>query len=139
MVRAATVRRHDDATTGKGKIPQKSPDSTEESLTAIREASDTSHPERRAAPPVTPTGESDLAQTKPSATADLFNEEPQPGTWDSDSSLTRRAANDDRASLGQMLQAIHGRPARMPYIVASVAAFIWTAGGLATAYLYGGE
>src|SRR5664280_1295976 len=38
-----------------------------------------------------------------------------------------------------MLQAIHGRPARMPYIVASVAAFIWTAGGLATAYLYGSE
>ena len=28
---------------------------------------------------------------------------------------------------------------RQPYIVASVAAFIWTAGGLATAYLYGSE
>ena len=120
-------------------IPQKSPDPTEEALTAIREALDTNQPERRAAPPATPTGESDLAQTQPSATADLSNEEPQAGSWDSDGSLTRRAANDDRASLGQMLQAIHGRPARIPYIAASVAAFIWTAGCLATAYLYGGE
>ena len=38
-----------------------------------------------------------------------------------------------------MLQAMHRRPARLPYIVASVAAVIWTAGGLATAYLYRGE
>ena len=38
-----------------------------------------------------------------------------------------------------MLQAMRRRPARLPYIVASVAAFVWAAGGLATAYLYGGE
>ncbi|HSP49963.1 MAG TPA: hypothetical protein VLN61_07235 [Pseudolabrys sp.] len=120
-------------------IPQKSPDPTEEALTAIREALVTDQPERLAVPPVPPTGDSDPAQTQPSATADLFNEEPQPDTWGSDGTLTRRAANDDRASLGQMLQAIHGRPTRVPYIAASVAAFLWTAGCLATAYLYGGE
>src|SRR5450755_3366445 len=116
-------------------IPQKSPNSTEEALIAIREALGSNPSESHAAP----TNESDLAQTEPSATADLFNEAPQPDSWDSDSTLTRRAANDDRASLGQMLQAIHGRPARMPYFIASVAAFIWTVGGLATAFLYGGE
>jgi Apolipoprotein A1/A4/E domain len=135
MVWAATVRRNDEATTEMANIPQKSPNSTEEALIAIREALGTNQSESHAAPP----NESDLAQTEPSATADLFNEEPQPGSWDSDATLTRLAANDDRASLGQMLQAIHGRPARMPYIVASVAAFIWTVGGLATAFLYGGE
>ena len=64
---------------------------------------------------------------------------PQQDAWDSDGTLTRRAANDDRASLGQMLQAMHRRPARLPYVVASVAAFIWTAGGLAVGYLYRGE
>src|SRR5664280_1065776 len=139
MVRAATVRRNDEATTEMANIPQKSPDPTEEALIAIREALVTDQPERLAAPPVPPASDSDPAQSQPSATADLFNEEPQPGAWDSDGSLTRRAANDDRASLGQILQAIHGRPARLPYIVASVAAFIWTAGCLTTAYLYGGE
>src|SRR5208283_4123789 len=70
---------------------------------------------------------------------DLFNEAPQPAAAESDATPPRRAANDDRADLGQMLQALHHRPARTPYVLASVAAFIWAAGGLATAYVYGGQ
>ncbi len=120
-------------------IPQKSPDPTEEALSAIREALSTGQPERVATAPAAPAAASEPAQGQPPVAAELFNEEPQPGGWDSDEAPLRRAANDDRASVGQMLQAMRGRPARLPYNIASVAAFIWTAGGLATAYLYGGE
>ena len=42
-------------------IPQKSPDPTEETLTAIREALVTDQPERLAAPPVPPASDSDPA------------------------------------------------------------------------------
>ncbi len=120
-------------------IPQKSSDPTEEALSAIREALSTGQPERVATAPAAPAAASEPAQGQPPVSAELFNEEPQPGGWDSDEAPLRRAANDDRASVGQMLQAMRGRPARLPYNIASVAAFIWTAGGLATAYLYGGE
>jgi hypothetical protein len=139
MVRAAAVRRNDEATTEMANIPQKSQGAAEEALSAIHEALTTRQPERPAAAPIAPGPDGDLAQDHPPVTADLFNEETQPTTWDSDEAPPRRAANDDRASLGQMLQAMHRRPARMPYIAASVAAFLWTAGGLATVYLYGSE
>ena len=116
-------------------IPKKSSDPAEEALTAIREALGTSQADSLAVPPADAEGE--LPPSQP--TADLFGELPQQDAWDSDGTLTRRAANDDRASLGQMLQAMHRRPARLPYVVASLATFIWTAGGLAVAYLYRGE
>ena len=118
-------------------IPQKSSDSTNEALTAIREALGTSQADSLAVPPATPDSESDLPPSQ--QTPDMFGEPPQQDAWDSDGTLTHRAANDDRASLGQMLQAMHRRPARLPYVIASLATFIWTAGGLAVAYLYRGE
>src|SRR5260370_33507648 len=47
---------------------------------------------------------------------------------------TRRAANDDRETIGQILQAIQkGRPARNVYTLASLFAAVWVAGaGLLT-------
>ena len=120
-------------------IPQKSPNRTEEALSAIREALAAGQPTSAATAPAAPPADSDLAQGQPPVATDLFNEEPQPSGWAPDEAPLRRAANDDRASVGQMLQAMRGRPARLPYDVASVAAFIWTAGGIATAYLYRGE
>src|SRR5487761_1918457 len=125
-------------------IPQKSSDPTEDALQAIRDALATGQgersagqTERRATPPTFPDAASEQAQTPPPADADLTHEEPQPETWDSDKpALPRQAANDDRANLGRMLQAMHSRPARTPFIVASVAAVAWTAGGLATASLF---
>ena len=86
-------------------IPQKSTDLTEDALLAIQEALGTAQPERRAAPLTTPAGASESEQATPLAAADLFNEAPQSDTWDPDGTLTRRPANDDRASLGLMLQA----------------------------------
>jgi gas vesicle protein/flagellar biosynthesis/type III secretory pathway chaperone len=120
-------------------IPQKSPNPTEETLSAIRDALGAGQPQPAGTAPAAPATDSDVAHGQPPAAADLFNEEAQPGGWASEEAPLRRAANDDRASVGQMLQAMRGRPARLPYDVASVAAFIWTAGGLAITYLYRGE
>ena len=80
-----------------------------------------------------------MVDRRPPATADLFHDETQSPAWAADDKSPRRAANDDRANIGQILQTLRRRPARAPYIVASVAAFAWAAGGLATAYLYGDE
>src|ERR1700688_4426262 len=117
-------------------IPQKSKDPTEDALTAIQDALNLRPPERRAVTPTAPASDSDPAQGAP--TADLFHDEQQVSGWASDETRPR-AANDDRASVGQLLQAMHRRPARLPYIIAGVAALAWTAGGLALAYLYEGE
>jgi len=140
IFRAATVRRNDEATTEMANIPKKSVDPTEEALTAIQEAlsSGPAAPAAATPAPAAADDERDLAPAPPPAAADLFIEEPQPTTWDSDETRPR-AANDDRANLGQMLQAMHRRPPRLPQILAHVAAVIWVAGGLATAYLFGGE
>jgi hypothetical protein len=116
-------------------IPWKSPDPTEEALHAVQEALNTSQVESNTAPPATPAGPSEHAPQQ--ETIDLFKEPAQPDTWDAESP-PQRAANDDRANIGQMLKAVHGRPARLPYIIASVAALAWAGSGLATAYLHGG-
>ena len=111
-------------------IPQKSPNPTEDALNAIQEALTAGQDERRSAPPAASVGDSDRTQIPAQPVADLFNEAPEPAAAESDATPPRRAANDDRADLGQMLQALHHRPARTPYVLASVAAFIWAAGGL---------
>ena len=94
-------------------IPHKSKDATEEALTAIQEA--LSLRQQGEAPPVT---------------ADLFPDE-QP-----DRSAPRRAANDDRASIGAILQALHRKPARLPDVIAGIASAVWVAGGLTGALLF---
>ena len=78
------------------------------------------------------------AADAPQAAADLFHEDGTGAAWTADDSAPR-AANDDRANIGQILQTLRRRPARMPYFIASIAAFAWVAGGLATAYLFSAE
>jgi len=106
-------------------IPQKSTDPTEAALSAIQEALKSNEPGRPSPP----------GETTPAGTGaplalpdDLFESEPQ-----------LRPANDDRAAIGQILQALRRRPARTPYIVAALAAALWSAGGLSTAYLFRAE
>ena len=68
-------------------IPQKSPDPTEDALSAIREALEhrptAQRPPRPPAAPVTPPTTT-ISRKPPPPAADLFNEEPQPTTWESD-------------------------------------------------------
>jgi hypothetical protein len=114
--------------------PKKVKDPTEVALSAIQEAlnisdaasdtrSSSAHDEM--APAISPAapayGEAPF-ETRPGAERPIFDtiEEPRP---------TRRAANDDRESIGQALQAIQrGRPARRAYTGASLFAGVWVIG-----------
>ncbi|HET7679207.1 MAG TPA: hypothetical protein VFK79_03620 [Xanthobacteraceae bacterium] len=48
----------------------------------------------------------------------------------------RPAANDDRQSIGQILQAVQRRPSRMSFTVASVFSAAWLVAGVGLAWLY---
>jgi len=116
-IRAADQsRRNDEATTDMANIPQKSKDATEEALSAIQEALSLRQPDQR-------------ADAEPPH-ADLFQDE-LPAE-----DVPRRAANDDRASIGAILQALHGRPARLPYIIAGAASGAWVLLGVISALVF---
>ena len=111
--------------------PQKTKDATEEALTAIQEALSIRPAETRPGPSFGP-ADANLTDTQqphqPHQPGDLFpHDGPQGAT-------PRRAANDDRIGIGQILQALRHRPARGPYIAAGVAGFIWAAICVAALY-----
>jgi Apolipoprotein A1/A4/E domain len=114
--------------------PQKSKDATEAALSAIQEALNVRAPESGASPDADK--EANSAATPPAP--ELFPQDtPQP--WPLGESTPRRAANDDRAGIGQILQTLRHRSSRTPYLAAAVGGFIWVVGGLAIASLYGTE
>src|SRR5262245_50683238 len=104
--------------------PQKAKDATEEALNAIQEALSIRPAETRPAPSFGP-GEADLTETQPPhESGELF---PHDATL-------RRAANDDRIGVGQILQALRHRPSRGPYIAAGIAGLIWAVICIAALY-----
>ena len=112
-------------------ISQKTQDATQQALDAIDAALRVGDADRR-----------QTANREPSATAqddhaNLFKEEKAPD-WVSDTTPLH-PANDDRAAIGHILQALRRKPSPTPYIGAAAAAAVWVAGGLATAFLYRGE
>ena len=66
---------------------------------------------------------------------DLFDGKAPPSAAD-DASPARRAANDDRQSIGQILQSLQRRPPKTSYLIATLFALAWIAGGLIVAGLY---
>ncbi len=116
--------------------PKKVKDPTEVALSAIQEALNISDvaaensrgsargdvaPGNGVSPPNYNEG---VFDTRPSADRPMFEpiEEPRPA---------RRAANDDRETIGQILQAIQkGRPARSVYTIATIFAAVWLVGAL---------
>ena len=113
--------------------PKKVKDPTEVALSAIQEALNISD-----APPADNTrgsmrsdaGSSDASapsyndsfDTRPSADRQIFEPIEEPRS-------ARRAANDDRETIGQILQAIQkGRPARNVYTLATLFAGVWMIG-----------
>src|SRR6185312_15801156 len=87
-------------------------------------------PEPRQEPRVEPV-------TIAAAPPDLFHQEPESSGWaDEELPPRRTAANDDRATVGQLLQNLQQRPSRTPYAIASLVALAWTAGILSFAYLF---
>jgi hypothetical protein len=120
-------------------IPQKSKDATEEALSAIQEALNDRPPETRAETSFGPAADSEPAVPSTPQSAELFSNEASQPSWPDGEATPRPAANDDRAGIGQILQAQRHRPARGPYIAAGVGSFIWVVGALAVASLYGVE
>ncbi|MET0221325.1 MAG: hypothetical protein ABW213_11770, partial [Tardiphaga sp.] len=123
--------------------PNQVKDPTEVALSAIQEAlniSDASASEQSqgsargdGAPPSMPTGTPafDNFELRPGATQDrqtTFD------AMDPPPLIARRPANDDRETIGQILQAIQqGRPSRSVYTLATLFAAVWIVGcGLLT-------
>jgi hypothetical protein len=48
-----------------------------------------------------------------------------------------RAANDDRQSIGQIMQSLQRRPARTPFLIASLFTVFWTVSAIALIYGFG--
>jgi phage-related protein len=68
---------------------------------------------------------------------EIFVDQPARGLPRSEEPVSRRpAANDDRQSIGQILQAVQHRPSRMSYTVATIFSVAWTVAGVGLAYIY---
>src|SRR4029077_3894793 len=111
-------------------------DPTEAALSAIQDAlsardAAAAEPQAPPAPPVTAAEEpSSEWRTISPVTLDA---EPAPAE---EPSLPRRAANDDRESIGQILRTLQRRPARTSYVTATVFAGLWVLAGLVLGWMY---
>ena len=114
--------------------PQKSKDATEEALLPFRKLLNVRATETGPGPARQQRRR--LARDTPGP--DLFPQDASQA-WPLGESTPRRAANDDRVDIGQILQTLRHRSSRTPYIAAAIGGFIWIVGGLAIASLYGAE
>src|ERR1700761_3530373 len=127
--------------------PKKTIDPTEAALSAIQEALNIRDDEEPAAHPnepvIEPRGghgderhEDERRVAAPSQPSfhDRFESDPV-GTRDL-GVQGRGAANDDRQSIGQILQALQRRPSRTSYFVAAVFSAAWAVGCLALSWAY---
>src|SRR6476469_5367152 len=111
-------------------------DPTEAALSAIQDAlsardAAAAEPQAPVAAPVTAAEEPPSEwRTIRSATLDA-----EPGQAE-EPSLPRRAANDDRESIGQILRTLQHRPARTSYVTATVFAGLWVLAGLVLGWMY---
>ncbi len=123
----------------------KAKDPTEIALSAIQEAlnmreteetPDSLRPEAR-------TGDPDLVEGPGGEQHPMlpFAEDlpPFPASALRNEEALRRAANDDRETIGQVLQSLQRRAARTPYIVAGLFAAAWVVSALGLAFGYGTE
>src|SRR5437868_6211542 len=120
--------------------PKKIKDPTDTALTAIQEVLSTADQPSTSrsdmagepmAPPPRESGRRGARTATPAPDKGLF-ESPDAD----DLRGSQRAANDDRQSIGQILQTLQRRPAKTSYVVATVFAFAWVAGGCAVAFLF---
>jgi hypothetical protein len=129
--------------------PKKIQDPTEAALSAIQEAlsirtsdppaapaedraasapeSDPPQPELRARPAAPPVSAiAPLAEDRIASATAAVEEQPP----------VRRAANDDRQSIGQILQSLQHRPPRTSYLVATLFALAWAVGCIVLGWVY---
>ena len=122
-----------EATTDMANSPKKTIDPTEAALSAIQEALNI--PDEEPAPPAI---ESYPVERKSPVAPPAFHEhfEPDPVAARPLDVQAPGAANDDRQSIGQILQALQRRPSRTSYFVAAIFSAAWIVGCLALSWAY---
>jgi hypothetical protein len=113
--------------------PQKSNEAGKDPLTAIEDALRSREQDAQLGRPTLST---DALQGR--GRGDLFHDDLQPaGTthWSEDGNV-RRAANDDRAAIGHILQTLQRRPSRKPFVYAAALSALWVLGGAAFAFAF---
>src|SRR5262249_36098248 len=126
--------------------PKKIKDPTEAALSAIQEAltardaavesEAASPPAAQATPAEEPVAEPPWRTVRsetPVEAPRLPEEELRPPE---EPRLLRRAANDDRESIGQILRSLRRRPAHPSYVTATVFAGLWVLAGLVLGWMY---
>jgi Apolipoprotein A1/A4/E domain len=81
-------------------------------------------------------GNDDQGLRRAPVDTNLFGEAIPSSDWAAQESASRHAANDDRANIGQLLQALYARRLRLPYVMALVASVLWVAAGLIGIWLF---
>src|SRR5215472_5761873 len=122
--------------------PKKTIDPTEAALSAIQEALNIHDDEEPAPHAPEPASDPHPVERKaPVAAAPLFHEHHE--HFESEPVAPRNlevqapgAANDDRQSIGQILQALQRRPARTSYFIAAIFSAAWVVGCLALSWAY---
>src|SRR5947209_325572 len=114
--------------------PKKIKDPTEAALSAIQDAlsaRDAAAEAQAASPPAPPVSAAEELQwpgISSAPEADVHQAEGQ--------IFSRRAANDDRESIGNILRALQRRPAGTSYVTATVFAGLWVLAGLVLGWIY---
>ncbi|HZR61473.1 MAG TPA: hypothetical protein VFA80_11065, partial [Xanthobacteraceae bacterium] len=113
--------------------PKKTIDPTEAALSAIQEALNI--PDEEPAPPAI---QSHPVERQAPVAPPAFHEhfEPDPVAARPLDVQAPGAANDDRQSIGQILQALQRRPSRTSYFVAAIFSAAWIVGCLALSWAY---
>ncbi|HET9244663.1 MAG TPA: methyl-accepting chemotaxis protein, partial [Xanthobacteraceae bacterium] len=118
--------------------PKKIKDPTEAALSAIQDAlsardaaeAEAASPAPVQVPPVEESSSEPTWRAMPVATPDEEPRQPE------EQSLLRRAANDDRESIGQILRTLQRRPGHTSYVTATVFAGLWVLAGLVLGWMY---
>src|SRR6476620_11446974 len=112
--------------------PKKIKDPTDTAVAAIQEVFHSADEQQERKPAADAAGGREGRRGRVTAPPEssLFDED------DVSHRLERPAANDDRQSIGQILQTLQKRPAKTSYLIATLFAFAWLVGGLVLAFLY---
>src|SRR5437763_831485 len=114
--------------------PKKIKDPTEAALSAIQDAlsaRDAAAEAQAASPPAPPVSAAEELQWPGVSSAPEADGHQAEGQI-----FSRRAANDDRESIGNILRALQRRPAGTSYVTATIFAGVWVLAGLVLGWIY---
>src|SRR5262244_2555369 len=111
-------------------------DAVEASARDAAEAEAASPPAAQVTPPEEPVSEPPWRTARSEAPVEELRPPEQELRAPEEPSLLRRAANDDRESIGQILRTLQRRPGHTSYVTATVFAGLWVLAGLVLGWMY---